>query len=56
MVPILDVVPTLCDAEHCDLEHDGDLVYRDAGHLASAYVVQEVPAVTDFLSAVTTPA
>jgi peptidoglycan/LPS O-acetylase OafA/YrhL len=51
-VPTLDITPSLCDADHCQLEHDGQLVYRDSGHLASGFVLTEVPAVETFLRSV----
>ncbi len=48
-VPMFDVTSTLCDAEHCELEHDGELVFQDRGHLTEAFVVTQVPAIITFV-------
>jgi peptidoglycan/LPS O-acetylase OafA/YrhL len=51
-MPTFDVVSTLCDAERCELEHEGQLVYQDGGHLTEGFVVSQVPAVIAFVQAV----
>jgi len=48
-VPTFDVSTTLCDSERCVLEHGGRLVYQDGGHLSTGFVVDQAPALTDFL-------
>ncbi len=51
-VPTFAIAPTVCGPRSCAVEHDGDLVYQDAGHLTPAFTVAQAPAIADFLRSV----
>ncbi len=51
-IPTFDIAPTLCGPTTCVLEHDGELVYQDAGHLTPGFTASQAPAIAGFLRSV----